>query len=61
MLDNEASQPTKRDETYFVMVSEQVYVYTSRVVTVEVTVVSVTEMTLVLGSLPVADAVIVAS
>lgn len=43
------------------MVSEQVYVYTSRVVTVEVTVVSVTEMTLVLGSLPAADAVIVAS
>jgi hypothetical protein len=42
------------------MVSEHVYVYTSRVVTVEVTVVSVAEMTLVLGLLPAADAVTVA-
>jgi hypothetical protein len=42
------------------MVSEHVYVYTSRVVTVEVTVESVTEITLVLGSLPAADAVMVA-
>ena len=60
MLDNVGSGPTRRQETYLVMVSEHVYVYTSRVVTVEVTVVSVAEMTLVLGLLPAADAVTVA-
>jgi hypothetical protein len=59
MSDNIGS-PAGLDKSYLVIVSEHVYVYTSRVVTVEVTGVSVTETMLVLGLLPAADAVTVA-